>query len=53
MDTATILRTPEFQAMLHRAWLAPLKRSDFNAMPLPAGTDADDVVILADDVAFA
>lgn len=41
-DTS-LIGTPEFSSLLHRAWQAPLKRSELDASFIPEGFEADDV----------
>lgn len=38
-----LLDSPEFLALLRRAWMAPLPRAAVEAAPLPAGYDANEV----------
>lgn len=39
----SLLGSPEFSAVVRRAWEGPLLRQEFDTMPLPEGVDPDDV----------
>lgn len=43
MDTSlSLVDSPEFSAVIRRAWERPLLRKDFDCMPLPVGVDREE-----------